>query len=455
MFKKLKIGDKCQALESYPNQAAIAKGEIVTVTEVLGDGITAMDEHGNAWSLDKSKVELIENNVSEQEATESNEEANTYYVDNANDFYLSVADKAIEESKEKDFEEYYSENGKEQVYLMGSVSTEGDIMYMTYLAEELRNLGYSVYAPHETESLNNDCENETDVIDESDVVVLVESGREQANTYIEAGKIIERIKQGAPLELVVFTSSFRVEDMQIKDNETHASVDHYALDSYKQAGTWINGMSAGMLEYMKERQEPRHKRELFKSLPKYVRDINVGDTLVSRITGDSYVITGTKEDSLGVSVVTLINQQNGYKMTVPVSAVPTLYVKRINYGLIVDILNKEAYHEELGCGEEFHSLTAEEFGVFEGDVLISKYDGAELLVVKVNEDFAITQLLNVEDKLIGEIEGQTGLKDIIKEHVKLLDDGRIVDYEKEIVYRCYEEFVQDITETHAWALLNS
>lgn len=217
---------------------------------------------------------------------------------------------------------------RESVYLAGPISTEGDVMFMSYLAEELRKLDYHVHAPHEDEAINDKTNNpessqifrnDGDAINTSDIVVLVESGREQVGTHLEAGKIIERIENGTTpdLELVVFTSNYRVENTQVEDGKASASVNHYALGGYKSVGTWVDGMSAGLIEYMKERKE-RVQVEDEAEVDVEMSHIFVGDEVLSDChvnsrwlvtqVGYEFVDLTSLEDSGAVSKA-LFNEQ--------------------------------------------------------------------------------------------------------------------------------------------------
>ena len=213
-----------------------------------------------------------------------------------------------------------TETPPERVYLAGPIATEGDVMFMSYLAEELRKIGYHVHAPHEDKSINDKTNdpssddiftNDGDAINTSDIVVLVESGREQVGTHMEAGKIIERIESGtaADLELVVFTSNYRVENTQVEDGKASASVNHYALGGYKRAGVWVDGMSAGLIEYMRKRKELTQDDEIDENL--YVGDIvRVGkDSLGGRMINEgSYAVVAEVDNS--DDTVRLINREH-------------------------------------------------------------------------------------------------------------------------------------------------
>lgn len=213
-----------------------------------------------------------------------------------------------------------TETSPERVYLAGPISTEGDVMFMSYLAEELRKLGYHVHAPHEDDSINDKSNdpssddifsNDGDAINTSDIVVLVESGREQVGTHMEAGKIIERIESGtaADLELVVFTSNYRVENTQVEDGKASASVNHYALGGYKRAGVWVDGMSAGLIEYMRKRKELTQDDEIDENL--YVGDIvRVGyDTMGGRLIKEGSYAVVAEFDSSDNSIK-LVNREH-------------------------------------------------------------------------------------------------------------------------------------------------
>lgn len=472
----LQVGGQCRVLEDRPYCADLFKGDVVTVTNITDYGISVIDDRNIEWRLPKGKVEpirtpflqvgnkcrVVENNPNKSGLCKNEEvvvsgfsyEYDTVIVvdEQENGRFLDL-DKVepigTNELDEEEAEEIVTPK-EERVYLAGPISTEGDVMYMLYLAEELRNLGYHVHAPHEDDSINDKTNdpsaddifaNDTDAIDISDIVVLVESGREQVGTHMEAGKIIERIEQGAPLELVVFTSNYRVEDTQIEDGKASASVNHYALGGYKRAGTWIDGMSAGMLKYMKERKEPKDKRELFESLPLHVQEFNEGDTLIDRNSEEEYIIENIRYNSLGdYSEVILKNVNNGNLTADPAMIVPTYYVKRAEDGLIVDKANEVAYYEEYDCEKEFRNLTDEEFGIFVGDTLITKDEGMKVRVTELYDHTLNFEVLNTV------WEGETWKRtydEIPYEYVKQLEDGRLINYSAEIVYKDNEHAKED------------
>lgn len=156
---------------------------------------------------------------------------------------------------------------KNKVYLAGPIATEGDVMFMSKLEEDIRSLGFDVHAPHEDKSINDKSNNpkasdifgnDGSAIDQADIIVAVESGREQVGTHTEIGKVIERIKlirqgvlevQDEP-DLIVFTSNFRLNEPQIEDGLPSASINHYLYGGIKEYGTWVNGMSEGLLTYL-------------------------------------------------------------------------------------------------------------------------------------------------------------------------------------------------------------
>ena len=472
----LQVGDQCRVLEDRPYCADLFEGDVVTITNITYYDISVLDDRNIEWHLDESKVEpigtpflqvgkkcrVVENRPNKAVLCKDEEvvvSGFSYEYDTVtvidkqeNEWFLDldkvepIGANALDEEEAEET----STPKEERVYLAGPISTEGDVVYMMYLAEELRNLGYHVHAPHEDDSINDKTNdpsaddifaNDTDAIDNSDIVVLVESGREQIGTHMEAGKIIERIEQGAPLELVVFTSNYRVEDTQIEDGKASASVNHYALGGYKRAGTWVDGMSTGMLEYMKERKGSQHKRELFESLPLHVQEFNEGDTLIDRNSEEEYVIENIRNNSLGdYSEVILKNVNNGNLTADPAMIVPTYYVKKMEDGLFVDKANEVAYYEEYDCEKEFQNLADEEFGIFEGDTLIKKDDGMKARVLELGEHTLVFEVLNT----VREGESWRRIYDeILNDYVKQLEDGRLINYSAEIVYKDNEHAKED------------
>jgi len=183
-----------------------------------------------------------------------------------------------------------------KVYLAGPIATEGDVMFMSKLAEDIRSLGFDVHAPHEDKSINDKSNNpkasdifgnDGSAIDQADIIVAVESGREQVGTHTEIGKVIERIKlirQGLldgvkEPNLIVFTSNFRLNEPQIEDGLPSASVNHYLYGGIKEYGTWVYGMSEGLLTHL-ENNYVNKKNDV---------SIEVGD--IVRVVDDSNWMT--------------------------------------------------------------------------------------------------------------------------------------------------------------------
>lgn len=153
---------------------------------------------------------------------------------------------------------------KELVYLAAPISTEGDVMYVNYLAKELRKLGYLVHSPIEDEKINNKdnnpkaedvFNNDNGGIDSADIFLVVESGREQVGTHVELGGELALIRKGfSKKELISFTNNFRLNQPQIQNGIPSASANHYALGGIWQHGTFVEGMTEGLLKYMEKRQ---------------------------------------------------------------------------------------------------------------------------------------------------------------------------------------------------------
>src|SRR5699024_147418 len=154
---------------------------------------------------------------------------------------------------------------EEVIYLAAPISTEGDKMYVEYLAKELRNIGYAVYSPIEDESINNKSnnpkaedifDNDNEGIDKADIFLVVETGREQVGTHTELGGELALIRKGlSDRELISFTNNFRLNEPQIQNGIPSASANHYALGGVWKHGTFVEGMTEGLLEYMRDRGE--------------------------------------------------------------------------------------------------------------------------------------------------------------------------------------------------------
>ena len=193
-----------------------------------------------------------------------------------------------------------------KVYLAGPIATEGDVMFMSKLAEDIRSLGFDVHAPHEDKSINDKSNNpkasdifgnDGSAIDQADIIVAVESGREQVGTHTEIGKVIERIKlirQGLldgvkEPNLIVFTSNFRLNEPQIEDGLPSASVNHYLYGGIKEYGTWVYGMSEGLLTHL-ENNYVNKKNDVVLKAGDLVRVMDGGSGMTDFGAGDFGVV---------------------------------------------------------------------------------------------------------------------------------------------------------------------
>ena len=154
---------------------------------------------------------------------------------------------------------------KESIYLAAPISTEGDVMYVNYLASELRKLGYNVHSPIEDEEINDKTKdpkaedifnNDNNAIDNADIFLVVETGREQVGTHTELGGELALQRKGlSNKELICFTNNFRLNNPQTQNGIPSASANHYTLGGVWQHGTFVEGMTKGLLEYMKKRRK--------------------------------------------------------------------------------------------------------------------------------------------------------------------------------------------------------
>jgi len=157
---------------------------------------------------------------------------------------------------------------RETIYLAAPISTEGDVMYVNYLADQLRNLGYNVISPIEDKSINDKnnnpkaediFNNDNNGIDSADIFLVVESGREQVGTHVELGNELALQRKGmSNRELISFTNNYRLDKPQIQNGIPSASANHYALGGIWQHGTFVEGMTEGLLEHMKNRIDSKN-----------------------------------------------------------------------------------------------------------------------------------------------------------------------------------------------------
>lgn len=393
-------------------------GDIVEVLEEpdeLGDAIVSVIESQN-WIIGKRLILNLHSTrpIRLEDLEEMSEDVRdeVLITVDRNMLNRAILNMTFDSPYDDDIIEEFEEFITEKVYLAGPIATEGDVMFMSYIAQELRELGYIVHAPHEDDSINDKTndpkaedifKNDGDAIDEADIVVLVESGREQIGTHMEAGKIIEKIKQGADLELIVFTSNYRVENTQIEDGKASASVNHYALGGYKEFGTWVDGMSDGLIEYMACRPSKSGKTSETKGLIRNKVYYDVSNTVPGEVVTN--LVTGDEFDTLSrfsrddVTFLKLLSRESGVVSDVPLNLIKGTHARNLN-GLVkkeseeieVDNHVQLIMTTELDCEEDLYKVYR----------VINVYDGHKYGVEVMDSDgvgeFFMKEQLKVVDK---------------------------------------------------------
>lgn len=157
-----------------------------------------------------------------------------------------------------------------KVYLAHSISTRGEFEDSKRVANEIRALGFEVYAAAENASIN-DKTNEPSPIDiyegdvseiiGADIFVVNVSGGHQDGTISEIGVVAglneshERVEAfGGIVPIIAYTSNARLLQPQFYEGMASASANHLVLGMIDRWGEWA-GDEAVMLDKLAELRE--------------------------------------------------------------------------------------------------------------------------------------------------------------------------------------------------------
>lgn len=151
-----------------------------------------------------------------------------------------------------------------KVYLCHAISTKGEFNDSKRVAQDIRALGYDVYAAAENASINDKTNEPTvediykgdvDEILSSDIVVVNLSGGHQDGTISEVGVVAGWNENELKLEkkkpIVGYSSNSRLANPQFHKGVPSAHANHLVLGMIERWGEFVGGES-GMLSKLKE-----------------------------------------------------------------------------------------------------------------------------------------------------------------------------------------------------------
>ena len=153
-----------------------------------------------------------------------------------------------------------------KVYLAHSISTRGEYDDSKRVANEIRSLGYEVYAAAENDSINDKTNNPTPIdiyngdvseILSSDIFVVNLSGGHQDGTISEIGLVSgvneERYDSGkTTIPIIAYTSNARLLQPQHYHGMASACANHLVLGMVDKWGEFVGGED-DMLEALRSR----------------------------------------------------------------------------------------------------------------------------------------------------------------------------------------------------------
>lgn len=159
-----------------------------------------------------------------------------------------------------------------KIYLAHSISTRGEFKDSKRVADEIRALGYDVYAAAENASIN-DKTNEPTPIDiyngdvseilDADIFVVNLSGGHQDGTISEIGvvaginEIIEHPDDSKPLPIIAYTSNARLLQPQFYEDIPSASANHLVLGMIERWGEFCGDETAMITELKRLKEMSR------------------------------------------------------------------------------------------------------------------------------------------------------------------------------------------------------
>ncbi|WP_019166014.1 nucleoside 2-deoxyribosyltransferase [Staphylococcus delphini] len=149
-----------------------------------------------------------------------------------------------------------------KVYLAHSIATKAEAEDSIRVANELRKLGYDVYAAAENKTINDKTkdptpqdiyEHDTTEINDCDIFVVNLNGGSQDGTVSEIGYVagLNENREYIPKPIVAYTSNARLLNTQTHDGLASASVNHLVLGMINYWGGFVGDEDA-MLKRMKK-----------------------------------------------------------------------------------------------------------------------------------------------------------------------------------------------------------
>lgn len=144
------------------------------------------------------------------------------------------------------------------IYLAHSIATTGEAVDSIRVANNIRELGYEVYAAAENKAINDKSNNPspTDIyngdvskIIDCDVFVVNLSGGLQDGTISEIGLVTGLNERGANIPIIAYTSNNRLIEPQHYNGIPSASANHLVLGMIDKYGTFV-GDELNLYEYL-------------------------------------------------------------------------------------------------------------------------------------------------------------------------------------------------------------
>ena len=140
-----------------------------------------------------------------------------------------------------------------KLYYATSISTTGEASDSIRIANNLRQLGYEVYAAAENKAINDKSNDPTpkDIYDgdvseilTSDIFVVNLTGGHQDGTISEIGLVAGLNERGANIPIVAFTTNTRLLQPQHYWNIPSASANHLVLGMIERHGVFVGNEQA-------------------------------------------------------------------------------------------------------------------------------------------------------------------------------------------------------------------
>lgn len=149
-----------------------------------------------------------------------------------------------------------------KVYLAHSIATKAEAEDSIRVANELRKLGYDVYAAAENKTINDKTNeptptdiyiHDTEAINNCDIFVVNLNGGSQDGTISEIGYVagLNENREYISKPIIAYTSNARLLNTQTHDGMASASVNHLVLGMINVWGLFL-GDETEMLEWLKD-----------------------------------------------------------------------------------------------------------------------------------------------------------------------------------------------------------